>query len=233
MARRKTASPAPGDEPLANAIFGDGRLDAPIAAESHPTRRRILDAAVQVFAEQGFRGATTREIATRAGVAEKTLFAHYRSKAAIFTAATAEGLDAMMGARAVAELVQAVSTKATLPDRLLAIARNRVEFAGNNIHLVKALAQEILLDPEFREQLGRRFATRLLPAAAGAITAGVKARVIRQVEPERVLRMFISLVAGYILTRHVLVPGRRWDDEAELRALIDVLLHGLAPTGGR
>src|SRR5437899_12226956 len=46
-------------------------------------RRRILDAAAAMFAEQGFDGATTREIARRAGVAEPLVFRHFGSKAGL------------------------------------------------------------------------------------------------------------------------------------------------------
>ena len=43
-------------------------------------RDRILDAAAKVYAETGFRGATTRRIAERAGVNEVTLFRQFGSK---------------------------------------------------------------------------------------------------------------------------------------------------------
>lgn len=43
-------------------------------------RDRILDAAAKVYSETGFRGATTRRIADRAGVNEITLFRHFGSK---------------------------------------------------------------------------------------------------------------------------------------------------------
>ncbi len=43
-------------------------------------RDRILGAAAQVYSETGFRGATTRRIAERAGVNEITLFRHFGSK---------------------------------------------------------------------------------------------------------------------------------------------------------
>ncbi|MBA2628118.1 MAG: helix-turn-helix transcriptional regulator, partial [Gemmatimonadales bacterium] len=46
-------------------------------------RTKILDAAVRVFAETGFRGATTRRIATEAGVNEITIFRHFGSKSAL------------------------------------------------------------------------------------------------------------------------------------------------------
>jgi AcrR family transcriptional regulator len=43
-------------------------------------RTRLLQAAARVYAETGFRGATTRRIALAAGVNEVTLFRHFGSK---------------------------------------------------------------------------------------------------------------------------------------------------------
>lgn len=43
-------------------------------------RDRLLTAAARVYAETGFRGATTRRIALEAGVNEVTLFRHFGSK---------------------------------------------------------------------------------------------------------------------------------------------------------
>jgi AcrR family transcriptional regulator len=218
-----------GPEPLSRVLFDGGRLDAPVVVEDNPTRRKILAAAMETFAEQGYRGAVTRAIAARAGVAEKTLFAHYGSKAALFTAAMAPGLDAMMGVSAMAELAGVLAHGGTLEERLLAVARNRVQFAGRNIHLVKAIFQEVLLDSEFRERMKDRFVQRILPAARMAVAQGVRTGRLREVQAERVVRMLISLVAGYIVTRYILVPEREWDDDAELRLMIDTLLRGLAP----
>ncbi len=53
------------------------------------SRTRLLEAAAQVFAEAGFRGATTRRIAEVAGVNEVTLFRLFGSKAQLLTEAMA------------------------------------------------------------------------------------------------------------------------------------------------
>lgn len=50
------------------------------------TRDRILQAAARVYAQHGFRGATTRLIAIEAGVNEVSLFRTFGSKAALFEA---------------------------------------------------------------------------------------------------------------------------------------------------
>ena len=46
-------------------------------------REQLLDAAVRLYAEAGYRGATTRRIADAAGVNEITLFRHFGSKDAL------------------------------------------------------------------------------------------------------------------------------------------------------
>src|SRR5262245_29814257 len=51
------------------------------------TRERLVEAALQVFASHGFDGATTREIARRAGVALAALPYHFTTKEALWKAA--------------------------------------------------------------------------------------------------------------------------------------------------
>lgn len=55
------------------------------------SRRKILEAAARVYAECGFRGATTRRIAHEAGVNEVTLFRIFGSKAALIAEALGSG----------------------------------------------------------------------------------------------------------------------------------------------
>jgi len=53
---------------------------------SDERRDRILDAALQVFAERGFHGATTRELAKAAGVSEALMFRHFPTKEELYSA---------------------------------------------------------------------------------------------------------------------------------------------------
>ena len=58
----------------------------PAETTAQASRRRLLDAARDCFGRSGYRGTTTKEIAEVAGVAEKTLFRHFPTKAALFEA---------------------------------------------------------------------------------------------------------------------------------------------------
>jgi len=57
------------------------------AAERSVTEVRIVEAAVQLFARFGYKGATTRQIAQLAGVNEATVFRCFTCKAELFWAA--------------------------------------------------------------------------------------------------------------------------------------------------
>jgi AcrR family transcriptional regulator len=57
------------------------------------TQHRILDAAMRVFEQAGFRGATTRRIAEEARVNEVTLFRHFGTKDELLLAALRRAQD--------------------------------------------------------------------------------------------------------------------------------------------
>lgn len=49
-------------------------------SRAEATRARLLDAAVTAFAEKGFHGTTTRDIAAAAGLSSAALYVHHKSK---------------------------------------------------------------------------------------------------------------------------------------------------------
>lgn len=65
-----------------------------------PTRDRILAAAVDLFSERSFDGASTREIAQRAGVTQPLLAYHHRSKDDLWRAAVDSLFDRLRAAMA-------------------------------------------------------------------------------------------------------------------------------------
>jgi AcrR family transcriptional regulator len=59
-------------------------------------RQLLLDAARDLFAERGFKGTSTRDIAERAGVSEVMIFRHFGSKANLFQEAVVEPFTSFM-----------------------------------------------------------------------------------------------------------------------------------------
>jgi TetR/AcrR family transcriptional regulator len=107
------------------------------------TRDRILAAAVDLFSERSFDGATTRDIAERAGVTQPLLNYHYRSKDELWRAAVDSLFDLlgramqarMEGLRGVDELTSA---------KLL--VREFVTFSARHPQLHRIITQESKAD---------------------------------------------------------------------------------------
>jgi AcrR family transcriptional regulator len=57
-----------------------------IRMKSHERREAIVRAAARLFAQKGFRGTTTRELAAALGVTEPVLYQHFRTKKELYRA---------------------------------------------------------------------------------------------------------------------------------------------------
>jgi AcrR family transcriptional regulator len=102
-------------------------------------RQHVLDAAITVFAEKGFRGATIRDIAIAAGVSDGTIYNLFDNKAALLHAILA-GAEPPLPARDLAN-------PPSLPDML------RVRWAAigpNSLAMLRVILSEALIDPDFR-----------------------------------------------------------------------------------
>ncbi|GMA29102.1 TetR/AcrR family transcriptional regulator [Arenivirga flava] len=93
-------------------------------AKSEETRQAILDAALEVFAESGYRGSALRTVADRVGMSEAGLLHHFRSKGKLLIAVLEHRdqhsydyvpLDTMVGADSIRGLVALAAHNATQP----------------------------------------------------------------------------------------------------------------------
>lgn len=66
------------------------RLGRPPKGEAGPTRERLLDAALDLFARHGFAATTVRQIARAVGVTDAAIYAHFANKQALLDALMAE-----------------------------------------------------------------------------------------------------------------------------------------------
>lgn len=86
---------------MAAAVNGPDQGEAPGPGEAQgpgdDARRRLYDAAVQAFAERGFHGTTTRDIATAAGMSPAALYVHHRSKEELLHVISAAGHAEALG----------------------------------------------------------------------------------------------------------------------------------------
>ena len=130
------------------------------------TRERILAAAVELFADQGFSGASTREIAARAGVTQPLLNYHFSSKDelwrsavdGLFVSLTSALLEREQGLRGVDEVTTA---------RLL--VHEFVTFSARHPQLHRILTQECKADGPRMEHLVEHYVRPIYETTTGRL----------------------------------------------------------------
>jgi len=103
------------------------------------TQQKLLDAAIEAFSENGFKGTSTRDIAERAGVHHPLITYHFKNKDQLWRAAA----DHIFGAftRALANSVE--EHRQMCPkSRMSALIRIYVQYARNQPALHKVMIQE-------------------------------------------------------------------------------------------
>lgn len=103
------------------------------------TRDRIVEAAIEAFAEQGFRGASTRDIARRAETNQGLITYHFRSKDELWRAA-ADRIFGMLEARSLERLASLASTDPR--ERAREGIREFVRFAAAHPELFRFMVDE-------------------------------------------------------------------------------------------
>jgi AcrR family transcriptional regulator len=98
------------------------------------TRKRLLDAAIRLFAERGLHGVTSHEIARAAGVAAGTFYLHFRDKTDVYRHIVFHAIEDLAH-----QVQQAIG--ATTSDVLVLRVRAEaiVAFAENNRDIVRIL----------------------------------------------------------------------------------------------
>lgn len=143
-------------------------------AVSGHKRELILDAAKQVFAEEGLEGASLRAIAVRAGYTPAALYFHFESKEAIYAEVLKSSLVALGAA-----VDLAVAQTRTAAQRLKAAAMSFFKFYADNprdldlgFYLFRGGMKPAGLGHERDEVLNAALEAALRPIANAAIELG-------------------------------------------------------------
>ncbi len=154
-------------------------------------RAAILDAALDVFSAQGFRGATVDQIASAAGLSKPNLLYYFPSKEAIHSAVLGQLLDTWL------DPLRALDPAGEPLEEILAYVRRKLEMSRDMPRESRLFANEIVQGaPRIHDVLSTELKT-LVDEKAAVIEAWADEGRIARVHPYHLIFSIWSLTQHY------------------------------------
>ena len=189
------------------------------------TRGRILDAALKLFSQKGFLGATTRGIAREAGVAEVTLFRHFPTKEALFKEVIRRYsfLPALRG-------ILPGLDEATYEEALLEIARRFLATLDERRDLIRIMLAERPHYPSQVKGIFRGILGEALRMVSDYFRQLQARGVLRDFDPDAAAKAFLGAFFAYV---HFLgfffeTAGNRRQKDRFAVEFVDLFIRGTA-----
>ena len=168
------------------------------------TRRRLLDAAVAVFAKKGYDGTSLDDVAKAAGLTKGAVYSNFESKDDLFQTLLDERMDRPMNAIA----ANYPEPGADLGEQVEEATRQYLDVLDRNRELW-LLGNEFFLraarNPEFRERFGQRHYSHM-EQAAKSIEAGAASQGFELPVPARHLAVLATALFDGLSQQRITHP---------------------------
>lgn len=194
-------------------------------------REAILEAAARLFAEKGFNGTTTREIAEQAGVAEITLFRHFGTKKelllAVLTPALAGGMTSVLADALLAD------AQGIMPDVLSLVVNDRLNTAERHKYLFTVLFNEAKFHEDVRAQFGQ-VVKQVTDACRVYLERHASTNQGPARDPELLAYLFVACIVGLITLEglHPTLSIESWPREEVVKTITGIFREGGKGSGG-
>lgn len=192
-----------------------------------PERREaILAAAHGLFAERGFRGVTTRELAAAVGVTEPVLYQHFPSKRDLYRALIERKIEQTRGLH---DEFQAICQQPAVPREFLhKLASMIMAWHQADPSFMRLLLLSSLEGHELREMFHERMMNSYFRVLVDAFGNLIQREGFRDVPAEFAAYTFCAMVGQHcmdrLLFRHPLTDA---SDEVVITHMVDIFLNGL------
>jgi AcrR family transcriptional regulator len=191
---------------------------------------KIIKAAIETFSEKGFAASSTSEIAQKAGVAEGTIFRHYKTKKDLLFSIVAPMMAKLIAPFVLKDFNKVLhSAYPKYEDFLRAVIKNRLEFVRNNLPIIKIMLHELPFQSELQAQFKEHIAIKVFNRLTEIVEHFQQEGQIITLPSPVTIRLSISVMIGFVFARFILLPDVHWNEEQEIEYCIDFIMHGLAP----
>jgi AcrR family transcriptional regulator len=191
--------------------------------EDQTTKEKILESALRLFSQKGYLGATTREIAKEAGIAEVTLFRHFPSKEKLL-----EGV--LKNYSFLPELKHLIPEIYHLKyeDALFLIIRTFLKTLFLRKDISKIMKTEILMHPEKVTGFFQPFLDEFYDTIASYFLEMQKRGIIREFDARLAGRALLGMIFSYFEVEEFIYQrqSKIEDYEKPIKEFIDIFVRG-------
>lgn len=196
-----------------------------VGAQKSSARERqasIIAAAASLFAQKGFSGTTTREIAKTAGISEALLFKYFPTKRVLYAAILAEKVQ-------LSQLMASVEEAAEKRDdaRVFTIIASFRIHRGTDPTLLRLLLFSALEEHELSDMFFRNRHRVFYDYLAGYIARRTQEGAFRKVDPLLAAQSFIGMIVYHRLLHEIFRVPAHCSPEEAVAGYVDLFLAGL------
>jgi TetR/AcrR family fatty acid metabolism transcriptional regulator len=220
LSLKRTAPKSAGDQ------HGHGAATSPSTGVGSEKYQRILDAAVEVIAENGYFNSPVSAIAARAGVADGTIYLYFKSKDDVLRTA----IDTTFG-RFYRQVEERFHTMHDPREQLEYIACLHLESASVNRSMAILMQTEMRQSARFIAEFSHHHLVRYIQVVREVIRRGQQQGIFRQDVSDGIVAHCMFGAIDELLSSLVFT-SREYDAKTTASQVIDVLLNGIG-TGQR
>lgn len=198
-----------------------------ISTKQTEKQKKIIEAAIKIFADKGYSNTSTSEIAKLAGVAEGTIFKHYGTKDKLLLSLIVPYIKEFFPSIA-DEVVSTTMNNSitTFEEFLRALLKNRINFILENREIFQVIVKEMFYKEEIKNELLPLFYENISSRLIKIIDFFKERGELIDMPSETILKMLLTFFGGFLASRFVLLNKEILSD-AEIEDAIHFVLNGV------
>lgn len=187
-------------------------------------RQQIIATAMELFGKKGFRGTTTRDLATEADVNEAIIFRHFKTKEELYSAI----IEQKAGERdSYHEELERLATVGDDEQFLEAVGRTFLEKHETDTTFMRLLLFSALEGHQLSDMFVSSMAER--HPIANYIKRRIGDGAFRQVDPQLAARALMGMFASFIMWQEIFGFKNKQprDREEVVRIFVSIFLSGM------
>jgi len=193
------------------------------------TEDKIMDAAIKLFYQKGYNGASTSEIAKEAGIAEGTIFRYFKTKKEILNQVLIKLIENLSQSLITdrMDMILKENKGQSTRDILKIILSDRVVMIDENWETIKIIITEMQFHEDIKEAFFKNVVSRINKLLDKLIESGIEKGSIKKINKVLIKQVIVGNFASYIIGKKVM----NYEEKINIDDVIDVLLNGIGMGG--